>query len=93
MNIVILALSLMLFLSNEVFPISNNYCINRLKNTGLRMFILKDKKTIKLFKEFKKKYKIYYEKSLANIGEGIIDYTALSEEEKTLIEAVISLCY
>ena len=57
------------------------------------MFILKDKKTINLFKEFKKKYKIYYEKSLANIGEGIIDYTALSEEEKTLIEAVISLGY
>ena len=38
--------------------------------------------------------KICYEKSISCIGEGISDYNnKLTENEKTIIETIISLCY
>jgi len=38
-------------------------------------------------------YKICYNKSMSTIGQGIYDYNSLSEDEKTILETIISLCY
>jgi|LakMenEpi03Aug12_release.lakeMendotaPanAssembly.Ray.scaffolds.fasta_scaffold695030_2 hypothetical protein len=93
MNIVILLISFILFMSNNIVFINCNYCTIRLRNTAFRMVIFKEKKIPNLIKKFSNFYKICYEKSIASLGAGMCDYTSLSEDEKTLIETVISLCY
>jgi hypothetical protein len=92
MNIVILSILLISFLNN-VCSITGN-CGARFKNNYLKIILLGDKRNIKIFKEIKHFYKICYEKSIASIGQGICDYNnKLTEEEKTIVEAIISLYY
>ena len=92
MNTVILTILLISFLNN-VTSISNNYGAS-LKNSYLKLLLLSDKRNIKIFKNFKNFYKICYNKSMTTIGQGIYDYnTKLTEEEKQIIETIISLCY
>jgi hypothetical protein len=69
-----------------------NYNI-QIRNTGLRMIIFKEKSLPKFIKNFKGFYELYYNKSLAFVGERLGDYNNLSEEDRRLIEAIISLCY
>jgi hypothetical protein len=92
MNTVILTILLISFLNN-VSSISNNYGI-RFKNSYLKQILLSDKRNIKIFKDFKNFYKICYNKSISCIGQGISDYNnKLTEDEKTIVEAIISLYY
>ena len=92
MNTVILTLLLISFLNN-VNSI-NNICGTSLKNSYLKLLLLSDKRNIKIFKEFKHFYKICYDKSISCIGQGVSDYNnKLTEDEKTILEAIISLCY
>ena len=91
MNIFILTIVLISFLNN-VQSITSNYG-TRFKNGYLKLVLLSDKRNIKIFKEFKHFYKICYEKSIASIGQGMCDYNKLTEDEKTIIETIISLCY
>jgi len=92
MNTVILTILLISFLNN-VTSISNNYGAS-LKNSYLKLLLLSDKRNIKIFKNFKHFYKICYNKSISCIGQGISDYNnKLTEDEKTIVEAIISLCY
>jgi hypothetical protein len=92
MNTVILTILLISFLNN-VSSISNNYGI-RLKNSYLKLILLSDKRNIKIFKDFKNFYKICYNKSISCVGQGISDYNnKLTEDEKTIVEAIISLYY
>ena len=72
-----------------IFATNYNYNI-RIRNTGLRMVIFKEKKLPKILEKFRNFYELCYIKSLASVSEGINN---LSEEERTLIEAIISLCY
>jgi len=73
-----------------VLPIlSTNYNI-RIRNTGLRMVIFKEKKMPKILEKFRNLYELCYIKSVASVSEGINN---LSEEERALIEAIINLCY
>lgn len=65
----------------------------RIRNTGLRMIIFKEKKLPKIVQKIRNFYEICYYKSIASFGEGIQDYNNLSEEERSLIESIISLCY
>ena len=92
MNTVILTILLISFLNN-VTSISNNYGAS-LKNSYLKLLLLSDKRNIKIFKNFKNFYKICYNKSISCIGQGISDYNnKLTEDEKTIVEAIISLYY
>jgi hypothetical protein len=92
MNTVILTILLISFLNN-ITSISNNYGI-RFKNSYLKLLLLGDKRNIKIFKDFKNFYKICYNKSISSIGQGVSDYNnKLTEDEKTILEAIISLCY
>jgi hypothetical protein len=69
--------------------LATNYNI-RIRNTGLRMVIFKEKKLPKILEKFRNFYELCYIKSVASVSEGINN---LSEEERALIEAIISLCY
>jgi hypothetical protein len=92
MNTVILTILLISFLNN-VSSISG-ICGGRFKNSYLKLILLSDKRNIKIFKEFKNFYKICYNKSISCIGQGVSDYnTKLTEDEKTIVEAIISLYY
>ena len=91
MNIVILSI-LFISLLNNVTSITSNYGAS-LKNSYLKLLLLSDKINIKIFKEFKNFYKICYNKSISCIGQGISDYNTLTEDEKTIVEAIISLYY
>ena len=91
MNIVILSI-LLISLLNNVSSITSN-CGVRFKNSYLKLILLRDKRNIKIFKEIKNFYKICYNKSILCVGQGIHDYNSLSEDEKTILETIISLCY
>ena len=91
MNIVIVTFIFLSFLNN-VISISSNH-IGRFKNNYLKLVLFSDKKNIKIFKELNNFYKICYNKSISCIGQGISDYNNLTEDEKQIVEAIISLCY
>ena len=61
-----------------------------LRNAGFKMIIFKEKSLPKFIKKF---YELYYNKSVGFIGERLGDYNNLSEDDRTLIETIISLCY
>lgn len=69
-----------------------NYNI-QIRNTGLRMIIFKEKKLPKILEKIKGFYELCYYKSIVSMGDGINEYYNLSDEERNLIEAIISLCY
>jgi hypothetical protein len=92
MNTVILTILLISFLNN-VSSITS-ICGARFKNNYLKLILLSDKRNIKIFKEIKNFYKICYNKSISCIGQGVSDYNnKLTEDEKTIVEAIISLYY
>ena len=64
-----------------------------LKRFALRYVIFKEKKVAKILKNIIHKIEINYNKSFASLAEGVSIYTELSEDEKILIETIISLSY
>ena len=76
-----------IFASNSSRRINYNHS---LRNLGLKVVILKEKEYPKLMQFIRKKYKLYYEKAIATIGEGIIEYEKLSYEDKEIIDLIIS---
>lgn len=98
MNIVRLIINLTLLLVN-ILPVNSSLNFNvintnyRLRNTGLRLIILTKKTAPKCIQEFKDFYTVFYNKAMVTISERLIEYNSLSEEDRTLIESIISLCY
>jgi hypothetical protein len=68
-------------------------CNLRLRNAGLRFVVFKEKKVGKILKKIKNFSDIYYNNIIASTGIAMNNYNELSEDEKTIIEALISLCY
>ena len=79
-----------LIASNSSPKMNYNHSI---RNLGFKAIILKEKKYPRLVEYIKDKYKIYYNKSLATIGETIIEYENLSYEEKEFIDLIISTIF
>ena len=92
----LLIVSVLINLINYVmiYSISIN---SRMRNAGLRIIVFKEKRLGKLLNGIKNEFKylsqIYYNKVLVCTAEGINSYNELSQEEKILIETVLSLCY
>jgi len=74
-----------------VTSISNNN--SRLRNIGLRFVVFKEKKIGKIIKKIRNVSDIYYNKAIASSGIAMNSYNELSEDEKTIIEVLVSLCY
>ncbi len=79
-----------LFASNNSPRINYNHSI---RNLGYKVIIFKEKKYPRLVEFMKNKYKIYYDKTIATIGEGIIEYENLSYEEKEFIDLILSTIF
>lgn len=75
------------FISAAYYNVNNN---NNIRNLGLRLIILKEKKYPKLLNSVKKKYKICYNKSMSNLCELINEYENLPDQDKTIIEFILS---
>lgn len=71
-----------------------NYSKYKLKIYGLRFLVFKKKNAPKMIHALKKIYDKYYNKSIVSLAEGMNDYNSnFTEEEKFIIETIISLCY
>jgi hypothetical protein len=73
-----------------IYGVYSNY---KLRNIALRFIAFKEKKLGKVFKSLKNLSKIYYDKLIVCTAEGINNYNELSDEDKTIIETIISLYY
>lgn len=90
MNIVILILLLnIIACASSKFP-CNNYTLSRL---SLRYIVFKEKTMAKILKKIVNKIHFYHTKTIVTVAEGVTTFNELSEDEKTLIETIISLCY
>jgi len=71
----------------------------RFRNTLLRLYISTDKKKLcnecskKIALNTKSNLKKYYEKLLSKYYDLNLFYNTLSEEEKAIIETILSFCY
>jgi len=94
MNIIIFFLFLNFFNIVISSSVNKNYTLNyKLNRFALKYVIFKEKKLAKILKSIVNKLEIYHNKSIASVGQGVSSFNDLSDDEKTLIEAVISLCY
>jgi hypothetical protein len=89
-------LTLILFTLNIFADKTNNL---RLRNSFLRIYIATDKKIImndycnKLILKTKSKVNKCYNKILSKYYDLSLFYNTLTDEEKEMIETIISLCY
>jgi len=71
----------------------------RLRNKFLRIYIASDKKKVineysnKIIVKTKSKVNEYYNKLLSKYYDVSLFYNNLTDEEKEILEAIISLCY
>jgi hypothetical protein len=89
-NLIILLNIFYLFQKSISNNLSGHY---RIRNFVLRMIVFKEKKMTKFFTGIKNISDMYYNKVIVTTGEGINKYNELTEEQKTIIEAIISLYY
>ena len=90
MNIVII---LILSIIYKLYSMDLNYNKYKLKNLGLRFIVFKKKSSPIILKKLKYFYEKCYNKSISSLGEGLIEYNNLSEDDKMIIETILSLCY
>jgi hypothetical protein len=90
----ILTIIIILNIINLCSSIDINYSKYKLKTYGLRFLVFKKKNAPKILNTLKKFYNKCYEKTIVSIGEGMNDYNSnFTEEEKIIIETILSLCY
>ena len=71
-----------------------SYSKYKLKMYGLRFFVFKKRGVPKLLNVLKKVSVNCYNKSIVSLAQGMNDYNNnLTEDEKIIIETIISLCY
>jgi len=79
---------------NICMSIDINYSKYKLKIYGLRFLVFKKKYAPKIIYSVKNFYDKCYNKSIVSLAEGMNDYNSnFTEEEKFIIETIISLCY
>lgn len=93
MNIPILSLLLLSVINIININAAMNNHVIIIKNKFLKLILFHDRKNMQLFKEINYFYKICYNKSIASVAYVINEYNNLPEEEKQIIETIISLCY
>jgi flagellar motor component MotA len=90
----ILSVIIILHAACIAFSMDINYNRCRLKNYTLRILVLKKKNAPKILNAIKRFYNKCYDKSVVSIAEGMNDYNSnFTEEEKIIIETILSLCY
>jgi hypothetical protein len=93
MIVCILLLHFLYLVSSNNNYYNHNYHNIQIRNAGFKLIIFKEKTLPKFVKKITSFYEMCYYKSMISIAEGLSDYNNLSEEDRTLIETIISLCY
>jgi len=70
----------------------NKFHIYNQKATALKVSMFKKKNYPKLLDYVKTTSKVYYIKSIGIINNLIVDYENISDEDKTILEFIISMC-
>jgi hypothetical protein len=83
---------ILLNLINIIFAITKNNNL-RFRNLGLRLIVFKEKKINKMLRIFNNNLQKYHDKAIVYVADCINSYNEFSEDDKLLIETVISLCY
>lgn len=92
----VLFLILFLYIINTFADNSYNL---RLRNKILRIYIANDKKKVineysnKIIIKTKSKVNVFYNKILSKYYDASLFYNSLTDEEKEIIETIISICY
>lgn len=90
----IIAFIIIFNLINAFTSIDINYSKYKMKIYGLKFLVFKKKNAPKIFKAFTKFYDRCYNKTIVSLAEGLNDYNNnFTDEEKFIIETLISLCY
>jgi hypothetical protein len=76
-----------------IYSTSTNYNNLRLRNYGLRLIVFKEKKLNKILFEVKKIIENYHNKSIVITAQGINTFNELSEDDKLILETLISLYF
>jgi hypothetical protein len=76
--------------ANNIYNNQLRYFGSKLRNSRLRMVIYKKKYSPELIKKINE---AIYENSIAKINKLICEYNTLSEDDKFLLETIISLCF
>jgi ribonucleotide reductase beta subunit family protein with ferritin-like domain len=66
---------------------------NKLKKIGFKVIIFREKKYPKMLNYIKQQYKIYYDKSMIAISNGINEYENLPYEEKAVVDFIMSIIF
>jgi flagellar motor component MotA len=90
----IISFIIIISLINTFASIDINYSKYKMKIYGLRFLVFKKKNAPKILKALKNFYDKCYDRSMVSLAEGMNDYNNnFTEEEKLIIETLISLCY
>ena len=92
MNIIYLILLNTLFQTILASSSNMNYN-NKLKKIGFKVIIFREKKYPKMLNYIKQQYKIYYDKSMIAISNGINEYENLPYEEKAVVDFIMSIIF
>ena len=65
----------------------------RLRNISLRVIVFKDKRVPKILQPLRNICNRYYDKSIVTIADAFDFYSKLSDEDKLLLDTILSLCY
>ena len=88
---------IIIILINIVINIITIYSISispSMRNLGLRVVVFKEKKIGKIIKSFQAISEMYYNKVIICTANGIHTYNKdFTEDEKLIIETLLSLCY
>jgi len=90
----IIAIIIIFSLLNAFTSIDINYSKYKMKIYGLKVLVFKKKNAPKIFKTFKNYCNICYYKTIVSLADGINDYNNnFTDDQKFIIETLISLCY
>jgi hypothetical protein len=95
MNIFIILFFLlnMLSISSSKMVVFKNDLHHSIRNTILKFIIFKEKKMHKLCDMVRNALKTYENKTIVTVADSYFIYNDLSEEDKIIIETILSLCY
>ena len=95
-----LKVTILFILYNLLYNIINNNTIysisisSRIRNYGLRFVVFREKKLGKFLKKILYVKENYYNKTIICTANAINEYnTKFTEDEKIIIETILSLCY
>lgn len=81
------------FIISFQYSIASFNNLGSLRRTTLRAIVFKEKKLPKMILPAKRMYDAFYNKGFVAVSNAFNYYNNLSDDEKTIIDALLALCY